>query len=79
MITKNSQAGRLLLYLQSGKKVDRLAALVDLGILELSARLWQLKSHGFVIHKERKTVINRFNEKTSVMEYSLVKVEKAGD
>ena len=79
MITPNSQAGRLLLYLQSGKKITRLAALVELGIIELSARLWQIQSHGFVIHKERKTVINRFNEKTNVTEYSLVSVEKVSN
>ena len=76
MITNNSQAGRLLLYLQSGKTINRLEALVELGIFELSARLWQIQSHGFVIHKERKTVINRFNEKTNVTEYSLVNIDK---
>ena len=76
MITNNSQAGRLLLHLQSGKTINRLEALVELGIFELSARLWQIQSHGFVIHKERIDVINRFNEKTRVTEYSLVNVEK---
>ena len=79
MITKNSQAGRLLLYLQSGKKITRLEALKELGILELSARLWQLKSHGFIINKEPKTIINRFNEKIRVIEYSLVNIDKVAN
>jgi len=71
MIKENTQAGRLLEHLQKGKVINRLSALVDLGIFELSARLIDLQNHGFKINKKRIQVTNRFNEKTNVMEYSL--------
>lgn len=71
MIKPNTQAGRLLEHLLAGKAINRLSALVDLGIFELSARIIDIESHGFKVHKERKTVTNRFNEQTSVTEYSL--------
>ena len=71
MIKPNTQAGRLLEHLQSGKKIDRLSALVDLGIFELSARIWQLEQHGFTVIKEAKTTKNRWDEKQRVVEYSL--------
>ncbi|MES2636660.1 MAG: helix-turn-helix domain-containing protein [Pseudomonadota bacterium] len=77
MINHNTQAGRLLLHLEAGKAINRLSALVELGIFELSARIIDLESHGFKIHKERKTVTNRFDEKTSVTEYSLEKERMA--
>lgn len=79
MINSNTQAGRLLEHLQSGKVINRLSALIELGIFELSARVIDLESHGFKIHKERKTVTNRFDEKTSVTEYSLEQVELFGE
>lgn len=71
MINPNTQAGRLLQHLQSGQKVDRLSALVDLGIFELAARIWQLEANGYKIKKEKKTIKNQFNEKQRVVEYSL--------
>lgn len=71
MIKPNTQAGRLLEHLLSGKSINRLSALLDLGIFELSARLIEIENHGFKINKERKQIINRFNEKTNVVEYSL--------
>ena len=76
MIKSDTQAGRLLQHLQSGKKIDRLSALVDLGIFQLSARIWQLESHGFTIHKEAKTIKNQWNEKQRVIEYSLIEVNE---
>jgi hypothetical protein len=71
VIKPNTQAGRLLEHLTSGKSINRLSALVELGIFELSARIIDLETHGFKVNKERKTVTNRFNEKTSVTEYSM--------
>lgn len=71
MIKPNTQAGRLLEHLEAGKSINRLSALLDLGIFELSARVIDIENHGYTVNKERKTVTNRFNEKTSVTEYSL--------
>lgn len=71
MINPNTQAGRLLVHLQEGKSIDRLSALVDLGIFELSARIIDLENHSFQINKVKKVITNRFNEETRVVEYSL--------
>lgn len=68
----NTQANRLLQHFMQGKTIDRLQALTELGIFELSARLIDLKNNGYEIASVRKSVINRFGEKTNVCEYSLV-------
>ena len=69
----NTQAGRLLNHLEQGKTINRLEALIELAIFELSARIIDLEMAGFIIKKERKSVFNRFGEKTNVTEYSLAR------
>lgn len=71
MIRPDTQAGRLLMHLQSGNTINRLSALIELGIFELSARVIDLEKDSWIIVKKRVQVINRFQEKTSVTEYSL--------
>jgi hypothetical protein len=71
MIKSDTQAGRLLIHLQSGRSINRLTALIELGIFELSARLIELQNHGFKLNKERMSITNRYGEKTSVVEYTL--------
>jgi hypothetical protein len=71
MIKPDTQAGRILAHLQTGKTLDRLTALIDLGVFELSARIWQLEKEGYSIKKEPKIIKNRWNEKQRVVEYSL--------
>ena len=65
------QRERLLEHLKTGASIDRLSALTELGIFELSARIIDLEDRGHRISKERKTVINRWNEKIRVVEYSI--------
>jgi hypothetical protein len=65
-----TQTERLKEALTSGHKITRLTALVDLGIFELSARIGELEKQGFGVTKTRITVVNRFGEKISCMEYS---------
>jgi hypothetical protein len=77
MINPNSQAGRLLAHLESGRSIDRLQSFTVLGIVELSARIVELQAAGYLINKVRKTVGNRFGEKISVTDYSLAEQEKA--
>jgi hypothetical protein len=77
MINPNTQAGRLLTHLQSGQSINRLDALIKLGIFELSARVIDIESNGYIITKSRKTITNQFNEKTSVTVYNLVSEFKA--
>jgi hypothetical protein len=67
----NTQAERLLDWLQAGNKVTRLTALVELGIFELSARVIDLEAKGYVIDRKRIRVTNRFGEVANVAEYWL--------
>ena len=67
----NTQAERLLDWLQAGNKVTRLTALVELGIFELSARVIDLEARGYVIDRKRIRVTNRFGEAANVAEYWL--------
>lgn len=66
-----SQKQRLLDHLKTGDTIDRLRALTELGIFELSARIIDLEEMGHVITKKRKPVTNRFGETCRVVEYSL--------
>jgi len=68
-VKDNGQKDRLLTWLLSGKHIDRFTALIELGIFELSARIVELEQEGIIVDRERKPVINRWNEKVSVMDY----------
>lgn len=65
------QRERLLEHLKTGESIDRLNALTELGIFELSARIIDLEERGYSIIKTRKTVINRWDERIRVVEYAL--------
>ena len=64
-----SQLQRLASYLDANKPVTRLTAWHELGIAELSSRIIELTRNGYPIQRNRITVVNRFGEKVSVMEY----------
>ena len=66
-----SQEARLLAHLKTGAHITRLAALTELGIFELSARIKSLEAAGNVINRQTVTVTNRWGEKTRVKEYWL--------
>lgn len=68
----NNQATRLLNHFMEGKTIDRLRALNELAIFELSSRIGDVENAGYTINRERKRVFNRFGEKCTVVEYSLV-------
>lgn len=66
---KTTQCQRLLNHFKAGKSINRLTALTELGIFELSARIKQLEKEGFCIHRERIEVQNRFKETCRCMRY----------
>lgn len=68
----NTQAQRILEHFMQGKTLDRLQALTELGVFELSARLIDLRKHGYNFCKVRKQIKNRFGESITVVEYSLI-------
>ena len=67
-----TQSERLLNHLKQGNSINRLSALVDLGIFELSARICDLQKLGYSIDKETVKVTNRFGEACRVTRYSMV-------
>jgi len=67
---KTTQKKRLQNHLDSGQSINRLSALLDLGIFELASRIGELEKDLYPIHKDRTTITNRFGEKVSVMIYS---------
>ena len=69
---KPTQAARLLEYLRSHKGITQREAINELGCYRLAARISDLKRDGHHIDREMITVTNRWNEKVSVAEYSLV-------
>lgn len=66
-----TQNARVLSHLQSGHQLTQFEAIRDLGILRLSARIWDLKNEGHKIESKNVTVRNRWDEKCRVTEYSL--------
>jgi hypothetical protein len=58
-------------YLESGKRLDRKKAYIDLGIMNVTARITELRNEGIPIVTEMKTVKNRWNEKCRVADWYL--------
>lgn len=66
-----SQKDRILDYLKSGQKLNRLRSWSRLGVLEAPARISELRSEGHPIKTQMRTVRNRFGEKVSIAEWSI--------
>jgi hypothetical protein len=66
-----TQTARVLNHLQADLPLTQFEAIRDLGILRLSARIWDLKCAGHKITSKNVTVRNRWDEKCRVTEYSL--------
>lgn len=66
-----TQQERILNYLEEGKSITTLNAFNELGITRLASRIYDLKESGHLINKKMISVVNRYDEKCSVAEYSL--------
>jgi biotin operon repressor len=66
-----TQKDRILDYLKSGQKLNRLLSWSRLGVLEAPARISELRSEGHPIKTQMRTVRNRFGEKVSIAEWSI--------
>ncbi len=70
---KDIQTQRLYDYLDGpGRSIDPLAALKQLGISRLAARIHNLREEGVEIESQFRKVKNRFGETARVKEYWLV-------
>jgi hypothetical protein len=66
-----TQTDRLLAWLQSGKSIEPLEALRELGIYRLAARIRDLRAAGHAIHTETVGVRCADGAAASVARYSL--------
>lgn len=71
-----TQCERILTHLEAGKRLTQFEALNELGIMRLASRVSDLKRDGHVIDKKMIEVSNRWGEKCSIAQYTLVR--KAG-
>jgi hypothetical protein len=74
-ISKEERLGkqelRLLEYLENNKSINPIMSWQALGIYRLSDVVFKLRNRGYDIETKRKTVINKWQEKTSFAEYKL--------
>lgn len=66
-----TQHERIYNYLTQNRVITAREAMLDLGIYRLSARISEMVQDGILINKKRITVKNRWDEKCSIVEYSL--------
>lgn len=64
-----SQKDRIRAYLDEGLTLNRLEGWEKLGILELPARLSEMRSEGYPVTTKMITVVNRYGEKVRIAEW----------
>lgn len=70
-MAKQTQAERVLNYIEEFGSITQLEALRDLGVMRLASRVSDLKKQGFPIEAKTEAVKNRFGESCWVKRYSL--------
>ena len=68
----SAQCQRILRYLEDHNVIDPLAALTELGIMRLAARISDLEKAGYLFEHEMVDGVNRFGERIRYMEYRQV-------
>lgn len=69
---KKTQQARILGWFKKRKTLTRLQAFTELGVFELSGRLTELRTQGYVFDKSNRVAVkNRFGESVSVVVYRL--------
>ena len=70
-MSKQTQAQRVLNYIETFGAITQLEALTDLGVMRLASRISDLKKQGHPIISETITVRNRFEEDCYIKQYRL--------
>jgi predicted ArsR family transcriptional regulator len=60
-----NQRQKVLEYLSSGKALTREQAMTELGIMNVTARIAELRNEGYVIEPNIKSHTNRYGDKVS--------------
>lgn len=67
-----TQEQRVLEYMKTHRGITALEAYRELGVMRLSARIFDLRASGHVIATEHVPVMNRFGEQVYVTRYKAV-------
>lgn len=65
------QKARIYDWLKTGAELDRITALIELGVFEAPARICELRELGHDITTRMETVTNRYGEKTRIAKWRL--------
>jgi hypothetical protein len=68
---KETQAERVLSYMEDFGSITQMEALNDLGVMRLASRISDLKKQGYPIKSETISVKNRYKEDCYIKRYSL--------
>lgn len=71
---KPTQCERIMQYIRDFGSITAYQAVVDLGIMQLASRVFEMEEKGVVFDKSRVQKVNRYGEKVSFVEYSLKEV-----
>lgn len=66
-----NQKEKVLDYLSSGGVLTREKAMVELGIMNVTARIAELRNEGYVIHPNLKTHTNRYGDRVSSASWTM--------
>lgn len=73
---KVTQCQRILDYMDQFGSISTLEAFRDLGVARLASRIHDLKSMGYHIESETKSMKNRYGERTFFKVYRLAEEDK---
>lgn len=68
---KETQAVRVLKYMEDFGSITQFEALKDLGVMRLASRISDLKKMGYPIESQTEAVKNRYGENCYIKRYSL--------
>jgi len=71
-----NQKEKVLQWLKEGKQLNRDIAMNVLGIMNITARIAELRNEGYVIHPNLTTTVNRYGDTVNYAEWTLDSVEK---
>ena len=71
-IAKATQRDRVIAYINEYGSITSWQAYADLGIMQLGARIFELKELGYVFKKEKTYRLNRWGEKVKFDKYMIV-------
>jgi hypothetical protein len=66
-----NQRQKVLDYLSSGNVLTRELAMTELGIMNVTARIAELRNDGYIIHPNLKTHTNRYGDKVSSASWTM--------